>query len=261
MRLQWPRKDNQNASRKRPLRRSVFSAMRCLGFVFCGIPLLYGMVNLCIWHLREVQRREQTELLQERMRGIHQSFLAYGADHGSKYPPLAPYPGVWAPDFSLLFPAYLSDLSLIIDPTLESAPALQRELSEVENGGHKDFERMARIFSRSYVYPGFTVQTSDNVDTLIHMRGMQNPKDNRGTFFGVYELGEGVERHFIANNTHATSSFEAQSTIPVLFQTVQASNIERSIHTLYMDGHMAVLPIGSAFPAFPWVLRKFAMDR
>jgi prepilin-type N-terminal cleavage/methylation domain-containing protein/prepilin-type processing-associated H-X9-DG protein len=81
-----------------------------------------------------------------------------------------------------------------------------------------------------------------------------DPKGNAGSDT-IYRLREGVERFLITDINNPAASAMAQSEIPVMWDTVEADNIEHFHHipgglnALYMDGHVAWSSYPGRYPA------------
>ena len=85
----------------------------------------------------------------------------------------------------------------------------------------------------------------------------------------IYRLREGIERFFITDINNPAASAQAQSTVPVLWDTIWTpsngdasyfSHIPGGGNVLYMDGHVKFLRYPSKWPvsaAMPQLMDQF----
>jgi len=174
---------------------------------------------------------------------------------GEIYPPLAPYAGVWMFDLSTVYPMYLTDLSILVDPSLPDASKLVEELNRLANTQPIDWEAMTRIAARSYTYTGYAANSEADIRAIADSRRLLASAEtahdvaaNGGT---VYRLREGIERFFISDINNPAASASAQASIPVLTETRgprKSSGESAGYNVLYMDGHVSLLRQNEAFP-------------
>jgi hypothetical protein len=196
---------------------------------------------------------------QSNMKQLGIVFKMYVGENQGEFPPPAPYPGVWMFDLRALWPHYLDDPSVLVDPAHPDADALLEELTEALEKTEPDWERATRLAAQSYTYPGFVVTSEEEA---LALAGSQDWREQfaagegpRSVSAGDRELPrprEGVERFFITDINNPASGSSAQSTLPILFEAQNAG--PRSV--LYMDGHVATVEPG-AFPATPAVEEAF----
>ncbi|MBX7256125.1 MAG: DUF1559 domain-containing protein, partial [Candidatus Hydrogenedentes bacterium] len=174
---------------------------------------------------------------------------------GEVYPPLSPYEGVWMFDIASVYPKYLSDLSILVNPSLPDAGKLVDELKRLASTQPIDWEAMTRIAARSYTYTGYAADSVEEVRAIAEDRrrmaslDMKSEVDASGK--PVYRLREGVERFFISDINNPAASANAQSSIPVLVESVDYKSRQREFtgaNVLYMDGHVGFVKENEAFP-------------
>ena len=183
---------------------------------------------------------------------------------GGKYPPLAPYEGYWVPDIERLYPEYLTDVNILVDPHLADAGDLMERLQELVIQKPTDWEEVTRIVARSYVYAPWVMRDEEEALRVRdeRMQLAQADLDNDLVLGDetAHRLREGVERFFITDINNPAGSAQAQSEIPVMFVV---SDKEGTRHradggcVLYMDGHVTFIRLGGEFPMTPTVLDAF----
>jgi prepilin-type processing-associated H-X9-DG protein len=183
----------------------------------------------------------------------------YANENNGKFPPLAPYKGVWMLDLERLYPEYLTDPAVLVNPDLPDAGEIVDQLSKLLAETPVDWEEVTVLAARSYTYTNWTVQEDSEVKDLRagYMQLARADYDNDlevgdRTF---YRLREGIERFFITEINNPAGSAMAQSDIPVMFEAIQEETPRRLFHkppdynVLYMDGHVELLEYGERFPA------------
>jgi prepilin-type processing-associated H-X9-DG protein len=210
---------------------------------------------------REAARRSSS---QNNMKQLGLVFKMYANEsQGEVYPPSAPYEGVWTFDVRAVYPEYLTDLSILVNPSLPDAAELQQQLSELFAETPVDWEAVHRIVARSYTYPGWVLKSDADVAALQERFAEFNPaalgKDLQLADRTLYRPREGIERFFISDINNAAASNQAQSEIPILFETVGTATDNQRVgcNVLYMDGHVEFVPYGEEFPVTDTVKRAF----
>ncbi|MBN2310893.1 MAG: hypothetical protein JXR94_18100 [Candidatus Hydrogenedentes bacterium] len=161
---------------------------------------------------------------------------------GELLPPLAPYNGVWTLDVRVLYPEYLTDLSLLVNPSLPDADALVDEIQRAGAQTPPDWEAIARITAQSYVYTGWAVRDASEVQVLARreteIRRPDAPTDLRTDGEPLYRLREGIERFMITDINNPAATAYGQSEMPVVFETGLGKDGAEGRHVLFMDGHV-----------------------
>ena len=199
----------------------------------------------------------------------------YSGENRGKFPPVAPYEGVWAPDLQVLYPYYVNDVSLMVNPKRADAPALLKELEAALTQEPRDWETGARLFAKSYTYTGWLTDNPEQLALLAGERfrmsqadiGQLNAdsgdsalqdldSDYRRNDIFIPRLREGVERFYITDINNPGASSSLMSTIVVMFETLQQPDnrkFPRRYDALYMDGHVSSMLWGDDFPILPEV--------
>ncbi|MFA6242856.1 MAG: hypothetical protein WC655_18095 [Candidatus Hydrogenedentales bacterium] len=177
------------------------------------------------------------------------------ASKGEVYPPLAPYEGVWMFDLSTVYPVYLTDLSILVDPSLPDASKLVEELNRLANTEPIDWEAMTRIAARSYTYTGYAANSEADIRAIADNRRLlasaEIAHDVHANGNTVYRLREGIERFFLSDINNPAATAAAQASIPVLVETRgprKSSDMPAGYNVLYMDGHVSLIRQNEAFP-------------
>ncbi len=211
---------------------------------------------------REASRRASS---QNNLKQLGLIFKMYANEsRGEMLPPLAPYEGVWTVDVARLYPEYMSDLSVLVNPNLPNADKLAAQLEEAASKDPIDFETITRIAAKSYTYTGWTIQDEETFAKVRRQYAKLEPEDRLSDLNiegeVVYRLREGIERFFISDINNPAATAMAQSEIPIMFETDPASQPTPGCNVLFMDGHVEFIPLGDAFPALPEVSELLRVD-
>jgi prepilin-type processing-associated H-X9-DG protein len=184
---------------------------------------------------------------------------------GEAYPPLTPYDGLWMFDVERIYPEFLTDLTVLVNPSLPDASELLQRMNELASQEPPDYREITHIAAKSYVYPGWVVQSDDEAEALDDaMRRVARADlgDQLETEAGILRRArEGVERFLITDINNPAGSASAQSEIPILFEAVPDGGFPKrrgaGVNVAYMDGHVEYLAPGSGFPATDTARRVF----
>lgn len=161
---------------------------------------------------------------------------------GEKWPPMSPYKNVWMFDLERLYPEYLTDISILVDPNRSDAREILEELTELAAQDSPDWERMTRLAALSFTYVGWAVNTAEDARTLTNAYAALSPEqleqdlgpeENR-----VYRLREGIERFLITDINNPAATAIGQSEIPVIVRNAAGKRSEMNV--LYLDGHVSI---------------------
>ncbi|MBP8127955.1 MAG: hypothetical protein KA184_00125 [Candidatus Hydrogenedentes bacterium] len=171
---------------------------------------------------------------------------------GEKFPPLAPRAGVLMFDGAVVYPEYLTDLTILVNPAHPDREAQAQRLSGGIPGQEQvyDFvndvgyvylgyllenEQQGLVFCRAY--PSLVAEGKLDDDLLVGM--------GEGNVGGssIYRLREGIERFLITDINNPAATAQAQSAIPVMWEW-PLPHSDGSISVLYMDGHVDRVPKG-----------------
>jgi prepilin-type processing-associated H-X9-DG protein len=171
---------------------------------------------------------------------------------GELFPPLVPQEGVWGIDVSVLYPKLLRDPKMLIDPGHPRAKEIAREMDEALEAIPPDWDTINRLAAQSYTYLGWSATDTEALAKLKEAQPqrfagkMQLAQDFENQS-QIFRLREGIERFYITDINNPASSANAQSEIPVMFETL--SSIPGGRNVLYMDGHVEFVRYGDTFPA------------
>jgi hypothetical protein len=227
------------------------------GAVTTAIVLFLGpFVYLAFLNLRS---EYSADLAVYKLNQIGAAFKMYANDNrGEKFPPLAPYEDLWIFDASVLYPEYLSDLSLLVSPNIPNSDELISELKHMEAENAFDWERVARITAQSYSYVGWATRGPEEFTKLSEERRLMASNEYdmdmeiAGDQYPFFRIRESIERFLVTdqnrpntpmkNQDPPSPSTEAQSDVIVLFETsnVKKQNRNQGITALYLDGHTRI---------------------
>lgn len=209
---------------------------------------------------REAARRSSS---QNNLKQLGLVFKMYAGDNSGYYPPLAPLPGVWMFDISRVYPEYLSDLSVLVDPSRPDASQISEQLQKYAVATPIDWEGITRLAARSYTYPGWMVLSDSDVlaasERVQRLAKADYDSDLEVADKTLRRFREGVERFLITDINNPASSTPAQATVPLLFEATPSSHpsSDNAAHVLYMDGHVELVSQGTKFPVTKVVQETF----
>ena len=202
----------------------------------------------------------------------------------------------FAPHMPSVYPEYLSDLQVLVCPS-DSAAGEENLLSVVADGGSGQCRFVGQVSNadESYNYFGYVVDRVDEKDPQVQapfpgpaqLVGMsmlfggvlfnEDPADDglvdrdlnlalvgfgtHGNAGGrtVYRLKDGIERFLITDINNPAGTARAQSSIPILWDTISTkpaggvgfNHIPGGCNVVYLDGHAEFVKFGERFPATP----------
>ena len=179
---------------------------------------------------------------------------------GEIWPPLEPEANVWAPDLALLYPKYLTDSALVVGPKHPDAARLKDAAAITLGETIMNTTHASELMALSFAYMGHTVTNLDDLKTLAKYRAQKDfmaPSEEREVPARLSEPRSHCVYMEAEPLTHGTPP-PAQSTIPVLvdvstWRTSGRNTKPEGAHVLYMDGHVAFVPMGT-FPLIPEAL-------
>lgn len=204
---------------------------------------------------REAARRASS---QNNLKQIGIALKMYSAESKGEYlPTVAPYEGIWTFDFAAIYPKYVSDLSVFVNPSLPDAAELLNQLREIESKKPIDYEAISRIAARSYSYVGWMVTSDEDIRVLA--KAVQGRKDvvrRQDLDVGgrtLHRMKEGVERFLVTDINDPSRSSTEPSTAVVVLETPSEELLRNrpkpGLNVLYMDGRVEFVPMNQRFPA------------
>ncbi len=163
---------------------------------------------------------------------------------GLVFPPLGDYPGMWMADLTTLYPEYLSDLSVLCDPSSENGEKLRKELEKPSI----DLKAVAMIAGKDMVYLGTAVADEADIQSLAKARasGADLTKDIVLPKRTLYRLREGIARFLITDTRNPAAVPKVESEIPIMFNASYV-HVPKGKNVLYLDGHVSFVRYGQ-FP-------------
>ncbi len=171
---------------------------------------------------------------------------------GELFPPLASQEGVWGIDVRVLYPEFLHDPQILIDPGHPRVEELRRDMDAAMAAEPIDWDMVNRIAAESYTYIGWSATSAEALARLKEaqpqrLEGEMHLARDLEDAYSIYRLREGIERFYIADINNPAASIHVQSEIPVMFETRASRPGGRNV--LYMDGRVEFVRYGEAFPA------------
>ena len=196
-------------------------------------------------------------------------FKMYANENDGKFPPLAPYKGVWMVDVARLYPEYVSDMTIFVNPRLPNYDELVGQMNRLLAEPPIDWEKVTRIAAKSYTYTNWVVQDDTEAEQLkeeyMQLARADYDNDLQGDGQTFYRLRDGVERFFITDINNPAASAMAQSEVPVMFETMHDGEPqgllqkEPGYNVMYMDGHVEFIRYKEKFPATESVANAFRL--
>lgn len=162
---------------------------------------------------------------------------------GGEYPPMASQGLVM--DLSRLYPRYLDNLAVVVNPALPGARADQRALEAMSGLPPEeiDWDEAHRIAARHVTYMYWAFDMDEEPETLARqLRGHATGEDLDDLVARAdpLVLRQGVERFLITDINNPAAGAQAQSSIPVLLMNPLPGRERDGIATLFMDGRVHV---------------------
>jgi prepilin-type processing-associated H-X9-DG protein len=168
----------------------------------------------------------------------------YSGENRDQFPPASRYDGLWVPDIESLWPEYVNDPKMLVNPSVRGYKRKLRQVEALVAQKPVDWQAVTRIMAEGMVYTGHAIRSGEDTRQLLAKA------DTSGPGRRVMPLREGVERFFITDINNPAASTSIQSNIPVLFEPIHGSLRRPSgkYNVLYLDGHVEPVELGT-FPA------------
>ncbi len=246
------RDDEEALRRKKQRRARVIFAEAAVLLVAVGV--ITAILLPALTRAREASRRASSQSNLKQLALVMKMYA--NESPGEVYPPMTPYDGLWMFDIERVYPEYLTDLNVLVNPSLPGARDLSERLHELVRETPVDWREITRIAAKSYVYTGWSMANDADaaaLDEILRNNPEETPHGDLVTQHkAFYHLREGVERFLITDINNPAGSDQAQSEIPVMFEAVPKDGIPNQgmgINVGYMDGHVKFVKSGSRFPA------------
>lgn len=181
---------------------------------------------------------------------------------GEQYPPLTQYDDLWVPDLNVLYPEYSIQPQALTD---SGNYYLGNRINNVMEQDPPDLDEAMQLMAQTYVYPGWAVQKTFEVDLMKLVReGRIYEGDYNEDNMYLWWMREGVERYFITDIYNPDASPIIRSKIPVLLARpryekcdfyenfswwryylnmhLQDKPRRIVIPVLFLDGHVEMMP-------------------
>ena len=183
------------------------------------------------------------------------------ANRAYHFPTVERFPGEWVPDLRVLYPEYLSDLTVLVSPYHPDEQNLKLQLKQCLEQEEPDWEKIHRIAAQSIVFSGYALQLEADLEVFIKA-GM--PQTNHEILFEgyrIYRARESVER-FLLDNKHLRFHLGLKSSPPVIIMEQPALSAYRPKPGLLIVGPLGYrkvefIPEGYGFPALASVAHAF----
>jgi hypothetical protein len=182
-------------------------------------------------------------------------FLMSAKEHG-EYPPLTRYGGYWMVDLETIYPHYISDLSIFVNPRSDYGDELHKEMRRLSEQKPVDWDAITRLASWSYVYLPWEVRSEEEF-ALVAQHVSALPRDGLPVG-GPLLIGDRTfmphtrAADAVAKPLESVSPEEGRTLaeIPVMFEnTVVLRDSRQGRSVLYSDGHVEFVKEGVRFPA------------
>lgn len=191
----------------------------------------------------------------EHLKSIAVAFRLYADDANGLYPPLAPVADIFVPDLRLLFPRFVQDPCIFVNPRLPDLEERTERLLSALEETPPNWDAAHRVIAEGYVYLPWA--TKDLEDFTRFAERFPSAEDRDSDLPGddetdvVYRLREGVDRFFITAEAMAPPGGPVPHfDVPILFEVVQLQEKKRlaGCNVLYLDGHVEFIRYGERYP-------------
>ncbi len=229
---------------------------RVLEYTFAAIVAGLMILFLTVAILETNAYQRQSNVARHLGRLGH-AFRMYAKDNpGMLYPPITRYGGLWMVDIERMYPKYLTNLSLFVDPNLPNRDELRTRMQALAEERPLNWEAITRLAAESYVYPGWVVQSDADALELKAARAKLTPEDYEGEMpdylDGKCRLREGASRFIITDINNPAASAMGATETPVMFENVSTLSRRgkpKGCTVVYLDGYVEFVPYGHRFPA------------
>jgi prepilin-type processing-associated H-X9-DG protein len=163
------------------------------------------------------------------------------------FPPVTPVPDMWMCDLQTIYPEYLTDAAILVDPS--SAHMTVDDMQQIMNKHPLDWNAFTRAAAESYVYLGWVAKDDADVKALAQAREKMSPaqlsQDIQLTGRILPRIENGIERLYSKDPSDPREMVRAQTEIVVMFERQDHNG--RGKNVLYLDGHVAFVRKGT-FP-------------
>lgn len=248
-------REEPDLERKRPPRTRVVWSQAII--VLVAASVIVAILTPALSRSREASRRASS---QNNLKQLGLMMKMYANENpGEAYPPLTPYDGLWMFDIERVYPKYLSDLTVLVNPRRPDADKLVERLNQLLESEPVDWREVTRIAAKSYAYPGWVVKSdaeASALDSALKKLARADLGDSIETNAGMlHRPREGVERFLITDINNPAGAVVAQATIPIMFET--ALEDQAGVNVGYMDGHVTFVRPDGGFPATETAQRIF----
>jgi len=172
----------------------------------------------------------------DQLRQVGISLMMYAAEAGDDfYPPLAAKPGLLMFHPATLYPEYLSDPSVLLQPG-----------SEAHEG---EVPPLDQITDRHYIYLGYAIPDvyamrvlADTYTAQMQDGGFEHEPILEGEP-RVYRLRQGIGRYLAADPLDRVEVARVSDTLPVMLERRDLWP-DQSVSVLYFDGRVERVPVG-----------------
>lgn len=178
-----------------------------------------------------------------------------GEDPEGRFPPLTRYAGVWMPDLRCVYPEYVSDPDLFVNPRVANSRAVVEEIRLLLKTEPVDWEKITRLAAESFAYPGWVVLDDTDASRLAQQRtrlaAADYDRDITEDGKTLRRPRESIERFMMNEEAGRADAVPVPSHIPVMFENPARPSRQEGPEgcwVLYMDGHVEFVTPGAAFP-------------
>jgi prepilin-type processing-associated H-X9-DG protein len=174
-------------------------------------------------------------------------FKMYANEQGSFWPPVTPVSGAWMCDLPTIYPEYLTDAAILVDPS--STRMTVDDMQQIMNKHPLDWNAFTRAATESYVYLGWVAKDDADVKALAQAREKMSPaqlsQDIQLTGRILPRIEDDIERLYSKDLSDPREMVRAQTEIVVMFERQDHNGMGKNV--LYLDGHVAFVRKGT-FP-------------
>ena len=222
-----------------------------LASAMCVIGILAAILLPALGKAREASSRSSCQNNLKQMGIIFKMYA--NESRGAVFPPMTPGTTAWAPDLRVLYPEFLTDLSVIVCASAPNREATLERLNEASASTPIDWDTINEVFRQNFAYTAWAITSSDQLQTaqgermrmakLTIPEPMQDATSEEGK--NVPLVREGVERFMITDINNPAGSAQHQSSVPIMIDADWEHHKPSGANVLYMDGHVAWVKYGT----------------
>ena len=237
-----------------------FSVLRVAVATAAGLVLVMAVLIPSLARTREAARRASS---QNNLKQLGTIFKMYSNENNEQYPPVSRY-GYWTPDLESLYPGYMQDPYVLINPRASTVEEDSEAFQKAFQSDPIDWKTMSRIAAENYTYTGWLMKDEADAQLINEVRRRTRVSPDKPIQIAqatIPRLSEGIER-FLITDVNNPGQQERTAQVPVAFENLAAARdfTPPGCNVVFMDGHVEWIRYGTKFPVTKAVADAFASE-